>query len=147
MGRYMFDCIVTKENDGYCVSFPQLPGCITDGDTRDEAVHNADEALRTYLADSLNRGEAVPTYERSAEVVSLSVELGEAETRRAVCRTFKEAAQDLKVTPSRVSALVKAGRLDVMLVEGKRMVTIESVERYAASERRAGRPKKFVALS
>ena len=147
MGRYMFDCVVTKEDDGYCASFPQLPGCVTDGDTRDKAVRNADEALRAYLADCLNRGEALPVYERTAEVVSLSIELAEDEARRAACRTFKEAAQDLKVTPSRVTALVKAGRLDVTLVEGKRMVTIESIERYAASARHAGRPKKFVALS
>ena len=41
---------------------------------------------------------------------------------------------------------IKAGKLDVELVGGRRMITIGSIERYAAQERHAGRPKKFVAV-
>lgn len=35
--RYSYDCVITREADGYVASFPQLPGCFTDGDTREEA--------------------------------------------------------------------------------------------------------------
>lgn len=147
MHRFLYDCVVVKEEDGFLASFPQLPGCFTDGDTREEAIENAEEALEAYVADAVNRGEPLPSYESSAEVVAVSVKMSDLEARRAACRTFKEAALDLSVSPSRITALVKAGKLDVVLIDGHRMVTIESIERYAASERRAGRPKKFVALS
>ena len=49
-------------------------------------------------------------------------------------------------TVEAAAALVKAGKLDVELVDGRRMITIDSIERYAAQERHAGRPKKFVAV-
>lgn len=37
------------EVQGYTVTFPDLPGCITEGDTIDEAYKNAVEALALYL--------------------------------------------------------------------------------------------------
>ena len=99
-----------------------------------------------FLADDLNNGLTPAGYERSAEVVTLSVEIDYEDAREAACRTFKDAALDLKVSAPRITALVKAGKLDVELVGGRRMITIDSIERYAAQERHAGRPKKFVAV-
>ena len=99
-----------------------------------------------FLADDLNNGLTPAGYERSAEVVALSVEIDHEGAREAACRTFKDAALDLKVSAPRITALVKAGKLDVELVDGRRMITIDSIERYAAQERHAGRPKKFVAV-
>ena len=147
MHRFLYDCVVVKEDDGFVASFPQLPGCFTDGDTREEAIKNAKEALEAYVADAVNRGEALPSYESTAEVVAMSVKMNDLEVKRAACRTFKEAALDLSFSPSRITALVRAGTLDVVLIDGHRMVTIESIERYAASERHAGRPRKFIAQS
>ena len=134
--RFTYDCVLIKEDDGYCASFPQIPGAFADGDTREEA----------FLADDLNNGLTPAGYERSAEVVALSVEIDHEDAREAACRTFKDAALDLKVSAPRITALVKAGKLDVELVDGRRMITIDSIERYAAQERHAGRPKKFVAV-
>ena len=138
--RFTYDCVLIKEDDGYCASFPQIPGAFADGDTREEAIVHATEALMAFLADDLNNG-LTP-----AEVVALSVEIDHEDAREAACRTFKDAAQDLKVSAPRITALVKAGKLDVELVDGRRMITIDSIERYAAQERHAGRPKKFVAV-
>ena len=123
--RFTYDCVLIKEDDGYCASFPQIPGA---------------------FADDLNNGLTQAGYERSAEVVALSVEIDHEDAREAACRTFKDAALDLKVSAPRITALVKAGKLDVELVDGRRMITIDSIERYAAQERHAGRPKKFVAV-
>ncbi|MBS7184891.1 MAG: type II toxin-antitoxin system HicB family antitoxin [Collinsella sp.] len=144
--RFTYDCVLIKEDDGYCASFPQIPGTFADGDTREEAIAHATEALMAFLADDLNNGLTPAGYERSAEVVALSVEIDHDDAREAACRTFKDAALDLKVSASRITALVKAGKLDVELVDGRRMITIDSIERYAAQERHAGRPKKFVAV-
>jgi len=33
-----------EDGGGYFVTFPDLPGCASDGDTAEEALHNAAEA-------------------------------------------------------------------------------------------------------
>ena len=38
-----------REGDAYNVSFSDLPGCLTFGNTIDEAKENAKEALSAYL--------------------------------------------------------------------------------------------------
>ena len=37
------------EEGGYTVYVPSLPGCISEGDTRDEALTNIREAIELYL--------------------------------------------------------------------------------------------------
>ena len=37
------------EEGGYTVYVPSLPGCISEGDTFDEAMENIKEALELYL--------------------------------------------------------------------------------------------------
>ncbi len=37
------------EEGGYTVFVPGLPGCISEGDTRDEALANITEAIALYL--------------------------------------------------------------------------------------------------
>ena len=38
-----------SEEGGYTVYAPSLPGCISEGDTRDEALSNIREAIELYL--------------------------------------------------------------------------------------------------
>ena len=38
-----------SEDGGYTVIVPALPGCISEGDTRDEAIANIREAIQLYL--------------------------------------------------------------------------------------------------
>lgn len=52
------------------------------------------------------------------------------------------AAEVLGVTLSRISALIESGRLESKTFDGRRMVSIASVEKYAASPRCTGRPAK-----
>ena len=37
------------EEGGYTVYVPSLPGCISEGETRDEALSNIREAIELYL--------------------------------------------------------------------------------------------------
>ena len=47
--------------DGYfVVEVPSLPGCITQGKTREEALTNIEEAINLYIEVLQNRGEPVP---------------------------------------------------------------------------------------
>jgi predicted RNase H-like HicB family nuclease len=41
--------LVPAEEGGYTVYVPALPGCISEGDTREEALANIKEALALYL--------------------------------------------------------------------------------------------------
>ena len=38
-----------SEDGGYTVYVPSLPGCISEGDTREEALENIREAIELYL--------------------------------------------------------------------------------------------------
>ncbi|MGI9043273.1 MAG: type II toxin-antitoxin system HicB family antitoxin [Gemmatimonadaceae bacterium] len=38
-----------SEEGGYTVSVPSLPGCVSEGDTRDAALANIREAIELYL--------------------------------------------------------------------------------------------------
>jgi antitoxin HicB len=46
---------------GYTVTVPSLPGCITYGESIDNAVEMVREAIALYVADLKERGEDVPT--------------------------------------------------------------------------------------
>jgi len=38
-----------SEEGGYTVIVPSLPGCISEGDTKEEAIRNIKEAIELYL--------------------------------------------------------------------------------------------------
>jgi antitoxin HicB len=48
------------ESGGYLVECPEIPGCMSDGDTVEEAIANGREALRDCLAVFKESGRAVP---------------------------------------------------------------------------------------
>jgi predicted RNase H-like HicB family nuclease len=52
---------IEQDEDGIFVAdVPSLPGCITQGKTREEAIRNAEEAIAAYL-ESLNaHAEPIP---------------------------------------------------------------------------------------
>ena len=44
-----------SEDGGYTVFVPALPGCISEGDTREEALENIREAIELYLEPHLSK--------------------------------------------------------------------------------------------
>lgn len=48
------------EEGGFVVTVPALRGVVTEGDTREEAVANAREAIALYIADLAAHGEPIP---------------------------------------------------------------------------------------
>lgn len=48
------------EDGGYVARVLEFPGCISEGDTPDEAIANVDEALRGIIASMLDRNDAIP---------------------------------------------------------------------------------------
>ncbi len=56
-----YTVVLQRENDGgYVVSVPALPGCVSQGDTREEALKNIGEAIELYLEDVKAAGEPIP---------------------------------------------------------------------------------------
>jgi len=53
-----YTVILQKEEDGgYVAIVPVLPGCVSQGDTREEALKNNEEAIEVYLEDVRAAGE------------------------------------------------------------------------------------------
>lgn len=69
MAKYAYPAIITKEDDGYSVTFPDLDGCMTCGDTLPEAMEMAEDALCLMLYDKEEDGEAIPA---PSELMSLA---------------------------------------------------------------------------
>jgi predicted RNase H-like HicB family nuclease len=58
----MRQVILTRdfEDGGYVAEVPSLPGCISEGDTKEEALANIREAIRGYIAALEQDGLPVP---------------------------------------------------------------------------------------
>lgn len=140
--RFTYDCVIMKDDDAWCVSFPQIPEAYTDGKTREEAIANAAEVLELAMGGYIEDGETPPAYERVVEVATVSVEVSDEDIDRMHYETQSQAAEYLGVTLSRISALIDSGRLESKIFDGRRMVSIASVVEYDASPRSAGRPAK-----
>jgi len=68
-----YTVILEREPDGGFVAIvPALPGCVTQGDTRDEALANVREAIEVYIEDCLDAGDPVPT-EAGKEFIEVKV--------------------------------------------------------------------------
>lgn len=57
---YKMEIIPDTEEGGFTVSFPELPGCITCGDTLSAALDNADDAKKAWLEAAITDGLSVP---------------------------------------------------------------------------------------
>lgn len=54
--------LLTQDEDGVFVAeVPNLPGCISDGKTRDQALTNVKEAIEAYLEDVEKHGDPLPS--------------------------------------------------------------------------------------
>ena len=60
--RYLYPCILTPEKEGgFFVSFPDIPGALTCGDDRTEALEMAEDALVAMLAVYVQQQREIPT--------------------------------------------------------------------------------------
>jgi len=57
----------SEPEGGYTVHVPSLPGCITYGETLDEALKMAKEAIELYLEELKERGESIPDDSKTLE--------------------------------------------------------------------------------
>ena len=53
-----FNTIIEKDDDGYFAYVPKLEGCVSQGDTVEEAIQNIKEAIELYI-ETLQQDEIV----------------------------------------------------------------------------------------
>ena len=57
----LYRVTIEVDEDGvFVVECPSLPGCVSQGKTRAEAISNIKDAIQGYLASLKKRGEAIP---------------------------------------------------------------------------------------
>ena len=61
MSTAFYPAIIERGPEGYGVFFPDLPGCVTAGDTIQEAAQAAEEALSGHLIVTAEYGEPIPS--------------------------------------------------------------------------------------
>lgn len=64
--------LLPQPEGGFTVSVPELPDVVTEGETREEALAMAKEAIEGYLDAMRQRGWKVPASERGHVVVRAS---------------------------------------------------------------------------
>lgn len=70
-----YTVVLERESDGgFVVSVPVLPGCVSQGDSREVALANISEAIELYIEDCRLSGDPVPE-EHSVEYVELTTSM------------------------------------------------------------------------
>lgn len=53
---YRMEIVEDKDEGGFAVSFPDMPGCVTCGETLETAMQNAEDAKRAWISAALEEG-------------------------------------------------------------------------------------------
>jgi antitoxin HicB len=62
LDQYPFEVrpLTEEEGGGYLIEFPDLPGCMSDGETPEEAIVNGRDAVKCYLGMMKEFGDPIP---------------------------------------------------------------------------------------
>jgi predicted RNase H-like HicB family nuclease len=69
MAKYTI--IIEKTNTGYSAYVPDLPGCITVGDTIDQVKDHMKEAIQLYIEELKLMGKKIPEPSTRSDVVKI----------------------------------------------------------------------------
>ncbi len=58
--RFTVRPLTEHEGGGYLIEFPDLPGCMSDGETIEEAIVNGEDAKRCWIAAMKEAGRPIP---------------------------------------------------------------------------------------
>jgi predicted RNase H-like HicB family nuclease len=67
--------LLYQDEDGaWIVECPSLPGCYSQGETREEAITNIKEAIQVWIEDAVDHGEEIPiNYPLEVEQVTVQL--------------------------------------------------------------------------
>lgn len=55
-----YGLVIRRVQGGYLARVEELPGCISQGETREEALEMIEDAMRDWIADALVEGDPIP---------------------------------------------------------------------------------------
>lgn len=61
MNKYYYPAVFQKEDDGFSVWMHDVPGCVSQGDTLEEAVENIKDAFGLFVEEERAGGAPIPT--------------------------------------------------------------------------------------
>lgn len=75
MSNYQYTIILQPdpEEGGYTVTVPALPGCVTQGETIEEAIAMAKDAIRLHVEALIAEGEPVPQEREHPQAIIIDV--------------------------------------------------------------------------
>jgi predicted RNase H-like HicB family nuclease len=75
MKFYSFQIVIEKEpkDDGYYAYSPTLPGCFSNGKTRESAKVGIRQAIQPHVESLLGHGQAIPQSEHVVPIEELTV--------------------------------------------------------------------------
>ena len=111
----------SEEDQAYLVEVPELPGCMADGATLQEAISNAEIVIREWIETAQSLGHSIPQ-------------------PQGTLLSTPEAAQRLGLSEAMVRRYCAMGRLPAQKVGKSWAIQRREVERFAANPRPAGRP-------
>lgn len=69
-----YSIVVDPDPDGgYTVTVPALPGCVTQGETTEECIAHAQEAIELYLEELVASGEPIPEETEHPQLLQVTV--------------------------------------------------------------------------
>lgn len=145
----MYEAVITSEKGiGYSVEFPDVPGCVTQGENLEDAYAMAYDALGLMLEDMHVSGRELPEalYGRKASgnetIAVFAINTDNMDfTEKYI--TVAQAEDMLGVSHQRVHALIRSGDILSEKFGTARMIEQESVIAYRDQRKGSGRPKKI----
>ena len=58
--KVVIEPLSEEDGGGFLATVPELPGCMSDGETRAEALANVEDAIATWLHCARKMGRAIP---------------------------------------------------------------------------------------
>jgi len=111
----------SDEDQAYLVEVPELPGCMADGKTRQEALTNAETTVQEWIETASDLGRPIPT-------------------AQGRLLTISETAEQLGLSLAMVRRYCANGKLSAQKIGRDWAIRQRDVEHFAATPRHIGRP-------
>ena len=65
----LIEALPIEDGGGYLATVPDLPGCMSDGETREQAARNVGDAIAAWIEEARALGRTVPAPSRKLAAV------------------------------------------------------------------------------
>jgi len=121
LNKYQMIIYWSDEDDSYLIEVPELPGCMADGKTRQEALANAETIIQEWMETAHELGRSVPM-------------------PQGRLLTISETAKRLGLSLAMVRRYCADGKLPAQKIGRDWAILQRDLEHFAATPRHSGRP-------